>query len=574
MKSKLKVSSSKPSKNQQKYVSKNKFSISASKNLCVRNKKLSLAATSVLLIVAIFIVPATRYYLLGSFIHKDISFYVKDDMTNEPVQQADILIGTSTYHSDDTGLVSVKKIAAGIKTVQISKPFFEPLRVNFTVTAFKQNKQKSFKMHATGRLVKATVKNRFTNLPIEGITVQATKGGNAKTNKDGIATLVLPSDTTESDGFISGKNIVTSVIKLRAAQDSLTNSYLATPAGKVYFLSKNSGKIDVVKTNLDGTERQVVLAGTGNEDSNETILSASSDWAFVALKSRRDSNQPELFIIDTNTDTQAKVSTVSGTILPIGWVGKHFIYKVDNYNQSVWQAGRTKIMMVQADTLQQTTLDQTRAEGSSYLDYAGEYIGDTYLTNDKLVYTKYWSASYYYGSRLADKRIVVATTSPEKPTPSVVKEWQAGYNAYIRSAQSGPQKFYYYVQLDGVQNSFWQLASGVFTQSTELGPESFNNTTYPKYVMSPAGANTVWAEQRDGKNVMLLGDDTAENSKELARTSDMLPYGWFSDDYILLSKNGSELYIIGRDGIRPGDAPTKITDYHKAAYDFPGYGGY
>jgi len=66
------------------------------------------------------------------------------------------------------------------------------------------------------------------------------------------------------------------------------NQFKLAPVGKVFFLSNAGGKIDVVSTNLDGTDRKVVLAGTGKEDRNNTVLLASSDWKYLALLSLRD----------------------------------------------------------------------------------------------------------------------------------------------------------------------------------------------------------------------------------------------------------------------------------------------
>ena len=91
-------------------------------------------------------------------------------------------------------------------------------------------------------------------------------------------------------------------------------------------------------------------------------------------------------------------------------------------------------------------------------------------------------------------------------------------------------------------------------------------------IESPNGKTNFWSEERDGKNVLFIGDADAENSKEIATLSEYVPYGWFTDDYVLVSKNGSELYIMGRDGIKPGDVPTKISDYHRPSYNFTGYG--
>jgi hypothetical protein len=52
--------------------------------------------------------------------------------------------------------------------------------------------------------------------------------------------------------------------------------------------------------------------------------------------------------------------------------------------------------------------------------------------------------------------------------------------------------------------------------------------------------------------------------------SDYDTYGWYSDNYLLVSKNSSELYVMDKAGKQTA---LKISDYHKPAQVFTGYGG-
>jgi len=93
------------------------------------------------------------------------------------------------------------------------------------------------------------------------------------------------------------------------------------------------------------------------------------------------------------------------------------------------------------------------------------------------------------------------------------------------------------------------------------------------YLASPSGNSTFWSEPRDGKNSLFVGDQAGSNAKQIASLSDYQTYGWYSEDYLLASKNGSELYIFGSEGIKKESAALKITDYHKPVLNYPGYGG-
>ena len=93
-------------------------------------------------------------------------------------------------------------------------------------------------------------------------------------------------------------------------------------------------------------------------------------------------------------------------------------------------------------------------------------------------------------------------------------------------------------------------------------------------MQSPSGNVTFWSETRDGKNTLFVGDGQGANQKEIAKLSDYQTYGWYTEDYLLVSKDGSELYILGKDGIKKDSEALKIMDYHKPAMSYMGYGGY
>lgn len=56
----------------------------------------------------------------------------------------------------------------------------------------------------------------------------------------------------------------------------------------------------------------------------------------------------------------------------------------------------------------------------------------------------------------------------------------------------------------------------------------------------------------------------------MAQESDYSPYGWFTDNYLLVQKSGSELYVMVPDG---SAQPFKIANYYKPQRSYPGYGG-
>ena len=537
----------------------------------VRRKRVVIPAVIVFVLAVFTAIPATRYVLPGLFVKKSVSFIVVDGTAHTRIPHATVYIDGQILESDDAGLVSATGIHPGTRTVKISKLFYHDYNGKVFVSLFK-NKQHTLGIDPTGKPAKVTVKNRLSGRVMSDVTVKTEQGSQGKTGADGTVLLILPSDKTEVKGTISGDKIAPQDITIRAAQDALTNVVQATPAGKIYFLSKASGKIDVVKTNLDGTDRQTVVAGTGQEDDFDTLLMASKDWKYLAFKARRDGTKPKLYLISTTDDTLTVIDEGDASFSPNGWIGSTLVYTVYRNGYNSWQPKATALKSFDAKTRKLTVIDETRAEGTSYYDYVTENLLNVYLFKNQIFYTKSWYGSYYYGTRFAGKNMVFAVASVDGSGKKEIKQWPAGYNASLSSMYAEPEHVYFYVILDGVQTSFWEYLNGSVKQTTAIDTYSFNKPS-PLYLESPNGGSTFWMENRDGKNALFVGDDVGKNSKQIATLTEFVPYGWYSDDYVLVSKNSSELYIMGRDGIKPGDVPTKVSDYHKAVYTFNGFGG-
>ncbi|HSW37726.1 MAG TPA: hypothetical protein VLG37_05175, partial [Candidatus Saccharimonadales bacterium] len=380
------------------------------------------------------------------------------------------------------------------------------------------------------------------------------------------------SSTSEAEVTVSASGYNDFKAKI-AANDSksvdIKNNLAIVPAGKIYFLSKLSGKIDVVKTNLDGSDRQTVLAGTGNEDDYNTVLLASRDWKYLLLQAKRDAKKDynALYIIDTqNNDKLITADEGNASFNLAGWSGHDFAYLVTRQSITERQSKRQAIKIYHADTGQLATLDETRAE-SHFDNYVYERFDDVNLLSSKVIYTHSWITTASDDRYSKDKQSGIAVIDFNgsnkkdlKTLPALTNFWsvivykpdEIYFNFYANSQE-------YYVQLED---------STIKDMSLDEARDKFNKA-YPTYLLSPSGKSTFWSDERDGKDLFLIGDDKGDNGKEITRLEDYGTYGWYTDNYVLLSKKGSELYIMGRDG----GEPIKITDYHKPAYNYRGYGG-
>lgn len=533
------------------------------------NKLWVLIALIVVALAAVFILPTSRYKVAGLVVKKDLQVKVVDSKTMTPVSKAVVMIDGQKLVTNGSGVAAVR-VGVGEHDVTITKQYYAATSTR-TFMDFTDDGRLSVNLVAIGRQVPITVLDKLTDKPVVGAEISVLNT-NAKTDRKGKAIIVLPTKTATVAGKISGANFNTSKIEVEVTDREVdANTYKLTPTGKVYFLSNEQGTIDVVKSNLDGTDRKTVIKGTGKEDGNTTVLLASRDWRYIVLKAQRTSTQASLFLIDGSTDKLTEFDSGDANFTPIGWSGHNFIYDVVRNTVATSQNGHEQIKSYDAERGQLNQLDQTQAEGdgSSY-SYQGFY--NFYILDNLLVYNAQW-----YNSGGADLSNKNDTIRGVQVTGANKKDYQniaAKGLGYIQSALAKPNEIYYsaYNYLDN-KTMFYEFKDGAAKESTTVNQASFNKV-YPAYLASPNGQQVVWSEVRDGKPVVLLGDANAGGSKILNNLAGYNVYGWYSPNYLLVSKNNSELYIVSTTGSME---PLQLTDYYKpsqnqGSYSF-GYGG-
>ncbi len=540
-----------------------------------RRKKWTFPVTVIVLLAIIFALPLTRYPLLALVLERTYTISVVDSKLSAPVSGARVTLDGMTVTTNNSGNATFKA-KVGKQAVSITKQYYES--ANFTVFVGVSTVKNTDLVHlsATGRQVPIKVVNKFTGKPVDNAEIKVLDT-EAKTSADGTATIVLPTNAPTQSATVSasGYNDLTSNVTVTSSVIS-ANTFDLVPAGHVYFLSNLSGKIDVVSTNLDGSGRITVLAGTGNEDPNNTSLLASTDWKYLALLSKRDTGQyGKLYLINTSNN---QLTTVDGGgsvfITLVGWSGHNFVYEVHNSSVQNWQSGGTIIKSYDADSGKTSTIDQTSADGTSSA-YEYQNISFVDLVNDKIIYALTWNSLYSGGINSSNQNEIVSANADgsSKVTLKSFSIATNASNAYSNAVLAQPGKLDILTNNGGGQDIFYTYNYGnnTVTQSNTISDVTFNQEQQAQvtYLVSPSGNSTFWAEQRDGKNTLFVGDYNGDNSNQIASLSDYTTYGWYTDNYLLVEKGGSELYIMPVTG---GPA-YKISDYYKPPINYYGYGG-
>jgi len=537
-------------------------------------KKWTLPLTFILIIGVILSVPASRYPVLGLFLKSDYSVKVIDATTKKPVTNVTLLLGDVTAKTDSKGEARLKS-KVGTVNLTATKKYYKASNTAVLVPIKQKGPAYVVSIRATGRQVPIAITNKITGKPISGAVVSAS-GTEAKTDSQGKLVLVLPADQATVAATITASGFNDAKLTVQVSEQVLpANAVQLVTSGKIYFLSKLSGKIDVVKTNLDGSDRQTVLAGTGKEQNGDTIMLAARDWKYLALKSLRDGgSKAKLFLIDTSTDKLTTIDEGNAFFEAVGWSDHHFVYKVEREEKEIWQPGGQALKSFNAESGKLAVLEETDGEGTGQYDYAFNRFDQVYLLENEVVFYKNWSSGFYNSSKLSGKQIKLTSVKPDGTGKKTIREFPVPENTSYYSIQSSlyaPQELYVQVPpAAGTDNNptYFEYENGKIAVKNDVTSQQFNSP-YPTYLESPSGKQTAWSEDRDGKSIVFIGDKNGEDEKEVASLSEYTPYGWYSDEYILVSKKGSELYIMPT----TGGPLLKVTDYHKPEFNFRGYGG-
>lgn len=540
------------------------------------NKKLTIPAAIVVMVVALMAIPFTRYKLAGLVWKQSFTVSVIDQQTNQPVSEASVSLAGHTFTTNNQGKVTAK-IAAGSHLLSVTQQYYRDNAQYVIVPIMHQKHPVIVYLVATGRQVPVTVVNKISGSAATNILVTAA-GTQARTDKAGKVTIVLPADKSTVSAKLTGAgyNDLSVTITVSAAAVP-ANSFQIVPAGTIYFLSNLSGKIDVVKTNLDGSDRQTVLAGTGNEDNQNTVLLASRDWKYLALLTKRTAGgNAELDLIDTATDQLTNIDQGDVGFALVGWSNDKFIYTISRNSVASWQPNQQALKSFDAATKKTTTLDQTTASGTGSNDYIQQRFGGTYIIGSSVLYIKNWYGSYSVDNmqKIQADSATLNSINNDGSSQKVIKSFSLAPGSQYLGVSVGSRLYKpadLYLQFsDGTGSHYYEYTNGQVTAApASVTDATFYQTSYPTYLLSPGGDQTFWAESRDGKNTLLVGDQDASGQKQIATLSDYSPYGWYTNNYLLVQKDGSELYIMPA----AGGTALKLTDYYKSAQNFYGYGG-
>ena len=538
--------------------------------LKTKKGKATIVVLALLLVLGIlWLVPATRYGILGTMVKKKASVVVMDMTTKKPVTEAQVELGKLSAKTDSEGKLTLQDVPVGEYKLKVTKSYYTTVELPLTVPVFGNTSETKVDLVATGRQVSVMLIDTISKKPLEKATL-AVGETSSVSDASGVATIVLPADEEVLKGEVRLDGYNTAQVEVKVTDQADANKFSLTPAGTVYYLSKQTGKINVMKSNLDGSGATVAVEGTGTENEGNTVLLAARDWQYMALLAKRKTSAAgQLYLVDAKSGSLKTIDEGNVDIVLIGWSDHNFLYTVTRNEKKIWEDKRQALKSYNADTGALATIDETYGVGTSVYDAQYELISTPYIVEGKVLYTKPLFRELSTTSTPTDRKSTIMAATPSNGQKQVLKEFSSNKSASLQAELYEPQEVYFRVALDGSPVAYFEYEAGAIKSVTNTD-DKFYNTLYPTFLVSPDGQKTLWHEPRNGKNAIFVGDKNGKNSKELAIDSEYTTYGWYTDKYILLAKNKSELYIAPVD--QSISDVTKIANYHKPAFGLAGYG--
>ena len=274
-------------------------------------------------------IPASRYWVLNHVgVRASLSLSVTDMGTVQPLKSVIVSAGGQKAQTMVDGTVRLRHLTLGPHRLTISRLGFAAITKE-VVIGWGSNPLGSFALRPVGLRYTVQITDDVSGKPIAGATVTAS-GLEAAADATGKAEVTLDPVTAAGDLSASvnadGYHPVSITLNANAP---VAASLL--PTGRDVFVARQGGRYNVVSTDLDGTNQQVVLAGSGNQNSNNS-LAISPDGAWAAFVSTRDGVRDSDGYAESSLAlihlTDGRVVTVDhgDQIQLVDWVGSTIVY--------------------------------------------------------------------------------------------------------------------------------------------------------------------------------------------------------------------------------------------------------
>ncbi len=455
------------------------------------------------IILALLLTPASRYFLLNNFgVRSSASVTVLDDSTQLPLRNVSVKLANASGLTDENGTVKLYHIKLGRTHLDIGKRAFADVNQNITI-GWGSNPLGSFKIRAVGDQFSFLIKDWLSGQPVT--KVEATSG-DASAFSDANGKIVLTIDPSEV------KDNMSVVIKADTYRDQTVALDTTTkveqpvamvPARKEVFISNRSGKYDLYSIDIDGKNERLVLAGTGLERDDMVLVPHPTGEVAALVSTRVNVRNSDGFLLSTLTlvnvqDNSTFEVAQSERIQIVGWVGDRLVFVQIAAGASASDPSRYRLMSYNYKTADKLQLA------------SANLFNDVILVGGNIYYAMSDPQSgAKVGLIKSNADGTIKTTLLDKEVWNI---FRVSYDT-LDLATAG-QDWYEYK----IGNS-----NAVKLSESPANPKS------RIYINSPDDLHSLWIDQRDGKGVLLDYNQAAATDKILQTQGGLIyPVRWLN----------------------------------------------
>lgn len=490
-------------------------------------------------IIALGALPTSRYYAMNTVgMRSAASLIVIDNTTQLPLKNVTVELGDRKSKTNQDGLVKLSGLKHGTQSLAVQQPGFATITRTVTI-GWGSNPLGDFVLEAVGTQFRFNLTDFLSGKPVKNAEI-VSGDANAKADNKGQLVLTLgelPAEPARAKITADGYRAETVTLNPGEKQNQ---TLVMVPRQKEVYVTKQSGKYDLYKMDIDGKNKQLLLAASGQEDANITIVQHTSADQ-VALVSKRDTkkNQDGFVLQNLTLINVAKGTTLSldssEQIRIVDWTNDKLIYVKVKAGTSGGNPERYQLMSYDYDSTARLQLatanyfgDVISAKGTIYYAASNNYNGGT---------------SHF--SRINPDNTGKQTLLDKTDVYSVVR---TSYDTLSLTAQQGTYEY---------------KIGDPATKKISDSSVSTNDRKY--YLDSPDGKHALWLDSRDGKGVLLDHDAATSKDKILvSQTGLNQPVRWLNNRtivYRLATPRETADYVVSIDG---GPAK-KITDLTNTA---------
>ncbi len=492
-------------------------------NKIARYSTLGVLVALLAVIAFVPVVRATTLNLLG--VRTSISVTAIDGSTALPLKNVVLKVGSGQVKTNDDGYAKLYGIKLGKQEVVLQKAGFATTKRSLSL-GMRTVDLGDVSLKAVGTQYTFVLSDYFSGKPVSEVALSS---GEATTSSDKTGKAVLtvqPSDDAKVSVTIEKSGYRTEKLAIAADATSPTTLKLV-PAQKEVFVTKESGKYDLYKMDLDGTHKEVLLAGTGLETPAISVLADPSGERVALVSTRDDKRNSDGYLLSAltivNVETgDSEVIEHAEQITLLGWSGTTILYQQTVAGVSAANANRQKIMAYDYNASKRIQVANAN------------YFSGAVLIGDKVYYVISATDPNVQGSFVRSN--IDATN---KKTLHTGELWQLYRADYKTLRLQTPTNWYEY----------------------KIGNTSVSSTNPPttyathKFVDSTDGKLSAWVDDRDANGALMVYNVAdGKNTQRTVQKGMADVIRWVSNDVVIfrtVSSNEIVEYAVSVTGGEP-----------------------